>query len=170
MNKINLLNLKIVHYTKEENIESIITTWCIADQLHRPNNIYIGEGSYNRICVDYKCKNYENVHEAIGIYFRIISTNDVYKIPQIKGFRHIILKSEILDKYDWHLNSTENNGFYIFNKYAHFSGDMCDKNIMQTFEKHDIHLLDYDSFTKMYKPELIIRTDKISLDYVDWIM
>ena len=47
---------------------------------------------------------------------------------------------------------------------------MCDKNIMQTFEKHDIHLLDYDSFTKMYKPELIIRTDKISLDYVDWIM
>ena len=160
---------RIVHYTRNENLDSILDEWSIADQLHRPNTAIIGEGSNNRKYADYRSTNYKDVHEAIGIYFRIINSEDIFSIPKKDGYIVLVMKPDLLNNCKWHLNCTENNGFFIFNEYAPFSGDN-DKNAMKSFEKDNISCLSYEDLTKLYNPEIVIREDKISFDYVDYIL
>jgi hypothetical protein len=127
-------NFEIVHYTSANNIEEILFSRKILNnvsvkKLHS-HKITKGEGGFNRVLCEPNVYENEYKHstahceEAFGIFCRIKNItrpfipsksrnfNENVKLP-IRGKVAIIFHSYILNDYTWHFNYCENNGFYV---------------------------------------------------------
>jgi hypothetical protein len=162
---------KIIHETNSKFLDSILREGKLltSDGLNKLNNseTIVGQGSRNRRLCDPEetIKNREtfwkHCDEANGVYFRIFEMDTPLKT--FNGDIILIFSRNLLYKYDWILNTTENFGFYISEPgvqgESQFSGEVGTTYTFDTLNK--LRLNSFDP----YASELCVFQD-VSLKYL----
>lgn len=109
----------LVHETPLKNLSKIIRYGYLYTQISRKKlreTTITGEGGENRkLCHPLTTLTAiveNNCDEAVGVYFRVYPTREMIGQPK-RGKAQIILRGDILQHYEWHVNYCENNGFFI---------------------------------------------------------
>lgn len=161
---------KILHETNSKFLDSILQTGKLltSDHLNNLKNLkIIGQGSRNRRFCDPEetIKNREtywkHCDEASGVYFRIFELDTPLKT--ISGDMILVFSKNILYKYNWILNTTENFGFYIDEPgvpgKSQFSGEPGTTYTVDTLKQLELDFFD------PYASELCIFQD-VSLKFL----
>ena len=121
--------LQLVHYTSRQNLQKILDSGRILDQLGRHKmKVVTGEGDTSRICC-YPTNTYKGIEsqhktkqtstkkppkctEGCGVYFRIVKPGQKI-VPPRKTQVALVFSQSLLRRYKWHINFCENNGLYM---------------------------------------------------------
>jgi len=165
--------LQLVHYTSRQNLQKILDSGHILDQLGRHKmKVVTGEGDTSRICC-YPTNTYKGIEsqhktkpqvastkktpkctEGCGVYFRIVKPGQKI-IPPRKTQVALVFSQSLLHRYKWHINFCENNGLYIDDHIPWYGDDNitdCPNSTSSiaevmdtTFDQRDGEIIVYES-------------------------
>ena len=186
--------LQLVHYTSRQNLQKILDSGHILDQLGRHKmKVVTGEGDTSRICC-YPTNTYTGIEskhksktkvastkkqpkctEGCGVYFRIVKPGQKI-IPPRKTQVALIFSQSLLRRYKWHINFCENNGLYMDDHIPWYGDDnitYCPNSsssiteVMATpFDRREAEIIVYESIDLKDLVQIIYSTGTQNMEGV----